>query len=210
MLPNKFKPLELNPDTGEPFLRLPAPHNNIIITAPRLEDASPIVPVLNDPKVCKYLLGPPHPYLQEHADSFQGLIKSEADLLINEISSKDPGAIVGGCPVRTLREVQPDGTELFLGDIAVRRHDWAELDDERERTALKEENMARDVGDPNILWAFGGMWYLRCDAKPLDKQFRLCSGKSSGTRHNVSGHRCINQRVADTPYECPQNARVGV
>lgn len=157
MSSEKFKPLELDSSTGEPFLRLPAPHDNIIITPPRLEDGPETVQILNDPKVYKYLSGPPFPYLQENADEWQALIKSQSDPLIEDISSKEVGAIVSGCPVRAIREVRADGSELYIGDVSVTRHGWLELDDEKERTALREENLARDVGDPNILWAFGGM-----------------------------------------------------
>ena len=54
-------PLEVNPKTGEPFLRL-RNHKNIILTPPRVEDAPACVPLLNDPRVCDWLAGPPYPY----------------------------------------------------------------------------------------------------------------------------------------------------
>lgn len=157
MSADKFKPLQYNSEKGEPFLRLRAPYHNIILTPPRLEDIETVVPLLNDPKVYKFLSGPPYPYLLEHSVEYRGVVTSQSDSLIKEIISKEVGAIMGACPVRILREVQPDGTELFLGDVAVIRHQWPELDDEIQREILKAENLSRDVGDPEIVWSFGGM-----------------------------------------------------
>lgn len=54
-------PLEINPLTREPFLRLRG-HPNIIITPPRLTDVPFIVPALNDEQVYTWLIGPPFPY----------------------------------------------------------------------------------------------------------------------------------------------------
>jgi hypothetical protein len=67
---DRLRPLELNDRTGEPFLRLPAPFQNIIITPPRSEDVPSIVRALNDPRVYKTLSGPPFPYLEEHATAW--------------------------------------------------------------------------------------------------------------------------------------------
>jgi hypothetical protein len=44
-------PLELNTDTGELYLRLPAPFSNIILIPPRLSDAAPSIAILHDPKI---------------------------------------------------------------------------------------------------------------------------------------------------------------
>ncbi|KAF7347350.1 N-acetyltransferase domain-containing protein [Mycena venus] len=58
----QLHPLEVNPKTGEPFLRLLA-HKNIILTPPRLSDAPFIISILNDERVYPWLSSPPYPYL---------------------------------------------------------------------------------------------------------------------------------------------------
>jgi len=57
----QLHPLEVNPKTGEPFLRL-RHHKNIILTPPREVDAEAFIPLLNDPRVSDWLAGPPYPY----------------------------------------------------------------------------------------------------------------------------------------------------
>jgi len=54
-------PLEINAKTKEPFLRL-RKHKNIILTAPRWEDAPYLVSILNDPLVHEELMSVPYPY----------------------------------------------------------------------------------------------------------------------------------------------------
>ena len=65
--------------------------------------------------------------------------------------------IVGGCPVRILREVQPDGTELYLGDLGVSRCGFPHGREGADRERLSAENDAREVGDESIVWCLGGM-----------------------------------------------------
>lgn len=59
---NQLHPLQLNPHTGEPFLRLKS-HPNIILTPPRLSDVAYSLEYLNDARVHEWLQGPPFPYL---------------------------------------------------------------------------------------------------------------------------------------------------
>ena len=69
-------PLFYSP-TGEPYITLPSPHDNIILTPPRTIpnpngiDAEPLIPEadlsaittnLNDPRIYLFLEGPPVPY----------------------------------------------------------------------------------------------------------------------------------------------------
>lgn len=61
MTPNQLFPLEVDPHTQEPFLRL-RKHKNIIITPMRWEDATHFVPIFNDPRVYKWLMRTPFPY----------------------------------------------------------------------------------------------------------------------------------------------------
>lgn len=119
-------PLQVNERTGEPFLRLPSPHENIIITPRRLEDVPFIVSALNDPRVYRTLEGPPFPYTEEDAISWLNKTKGAADEIFQELQeAADAGLqdlkFVEGCPVRTLREVREDGTDLFFGRHRVRQ-----------------------------------------------------------------------------------------
>ncbi|KAF9245907.1 GNAT domain-containing protein [Melanogaster broomeanus] len=158
---SQLYPLEVNPETGEPFLRLPAPNDNIILTPPRLSDAKCFAPIINDPMVLVWLEGPPIPYLDEHAQEWLALIKGQSDGILKELKEEErlnPGGplkLVGGCPVRHIREVLPDGTDVYLGDIGIGRAQLEEVVDPEERKRAVEENNGKDVGDPSIVWSFG-------------------------------------------------------
>lgn len=159
---SQLYPLEINPHTGEPFLRLPAPHDNIILTPPRLSDVKSTVPILNDPKVITWLEGPPVPYLDKHAQEWLAAIVKQSDDTLAELKEEErlnpdgPLKAVGTCPVQHIREVLPDGTEIYLGDITIRRAGMEEVLDPDERKKATEENNAKEVGDPSIVWTFGG------------------------------------------------------
>ncbi|KAK0208667.1 hypothetical protein DFS33DRAFT_1451579 [Desarmillaria ectypa] len=154
-------PLEVN-SHGEPFLRLKA-HPNIILTPPRLTDASALMKVLNDEHVCKWLKSPPYPYLQEHADSWLAHIKSLSDKLLDELDSARNEAsprIVGDCPVSYIREVKEDGKDTFIGNVTIIRCPWMDLTScseisQREKDRLLAENVSRPAGDPMIVWTIG-------------------------------------------------------
>lgn len=146
--------LQVNPTTGEVFLRLPAPHENVIITPPRSSDAVDTLAILNDPRVYKLLVGPPFPYEHHHAVEWVEKVKRRSDQILEDL--REGKAVVNGCPVQHIREVQPDGTELFLGDVSVSRNGWVEIEDEDLRTRMTKENMEKPVGDPDIVWTIGG------------------------------------------------------
>lgn len=146
--------LQANPTTGEVFLRLPAPHENVIITPPRNSDAVDSLAILNDPRVYKFLTGPPFPYERHHAIEWVEQVKHRSDQILEDL--REGKVVVNGCPVQHIREVQPDGTELFLGDVSVSRNRWLEIEDEDLRTRMTKENMERPVGDPGIVWTIGG------------------------------------------------------
>ena len=162
----QLHPIQLNPQTGEPVLRLPEPFSNIILTPPRASDVASVVENLNDPKVYSTIMGPPWPYREEHAVSWLNMVIGPCDKLLAELRGyaeahpEGTPKIVGGCPVRILREVQPDGTELYLGDLGVDRCGFPGVLDTAERARLSKENDARDVGDERIVWCLGGMTLL--------------------------------------------------
>lgn len=103
------------------------------------------------------LQGPPYPYLQEHADYWVGENKGLCDATIRELEEEGaknpegPLKLVEHCPVRIIREVKPDGEEVFLGDCDIHRCLLDELDGEP-----MEENASKPLGDPSIIWTVGG------------------------------------------------------
>lgn len=160
MTHSQLYPLEVNSRTGEPFFRLPIANENIIITPPRLSDAPLFGPIINDPRVSQWLEGPPIPYKDEHAAEWIEVITKESkdilDELKEEASNPDgPLKLVDGCPVRHLREVLPDGTDIYLGDIWIRRTQLEEVIDAVEREKQVEINRSKPRGDPSIIWGFG-------------------------------------------------------
>ncbi|KAG1734033.1 uncharacterized protein EDB91DRAFT_1057071 [Suillus paluster] len=157
----QLHPLEINPKTGEPFLRLPAPHQNIILTPPREGDQSINMHHMNDPAIHKWLEGPPVPYLPEHADSWFQFVKGQSDATLGYLRKSEenfpdgPLQFVDACPVRYLREVKENGTDVLIGDLCLRRSPMEEVLDEVERKRLEEENAKKQAGDPTIQYAVG-------------------------------------------------------
>lgn len=152
----KLLPLQLNEATGEPYLQLPSPHDNIRITPLRHSDEAMVKTYMNDPRIYEFLAGPPFPYTQDNAIDWISRSKTRADAVFSELLSGNE--FVGGCPVRTIREVQDDGTETFLGDVSIDREDpdapWVHESD--------AENSTKLAGDPTIIWSIGGR-----DLKPI-------------------------------------------
>lgn len=71
------------------------------------------------------------------------------------IGEEKPLKIVDSCPVRSIREVQADGTDIFIGDIFVHRAEFEYLRREEQKTKA-DENDAKSTGDPSIVWTVGG------------------------------------------------------
>ncbi|KAI0782496.1 hypothetical protein BC629DRAFT_558308 [Irpex lacteus] len=156
----QLHPLQVNERTGEPYLRLPSPHDNIIITPPRAEDVPAIIAALNDPRVYSTLEGPPFPYKEEHAVWWIDHVKAPSDELLQELrQAADEGSqslkVVAACPVRTLREVQEDGTDIFLGDIGCDRCGYPDVVDQEEKSRLTFANDQLPPGDKDIVWCIG-------------------------------------------------------
>ncbi|EKM53522.1 uncharacterized protein PHACADRAFT_259941 [Phanerochaete carnosa HHB-10118-sp] len=155
-------PLQYNSRTGEPFIRLPSPHENLILTPPRPSDVAANYSWMTDPKVYKMLEGPPFPYLESNAISWNEIITTQAAEAMREFQeaqaaerSTGTKTFVGTCPVRYIREVQEDGSDVALGDIDAHRCQFPAVRDPDEKARLAEENNARELGDPDIVWCIG-------------------------------------------------------
>ncbi|KDR85589.1 hypothetical protein GALMADRAFT_373037 [Galerina marginata CBS 339.88] len=159
---NKLHPLEINTTTNEVFLRLRR-HKNVILTPPRWEDTAGFVENMGDPRVYHWLASTPSPYHQEHAEATlkRAIKRSEATLQeLEGANLSEPHKLVNSCPVSSIREVQEDGSEKFIGDIRVGRCSYGELMktdtidwDSKEKN--EAENEGKQLGDPTILWSLG-------------------------------------------------------
>ncbi|KAJ3978110.1 acyl-CoA N-acyltransferase [Lentinula raphanica] len=159
-------PLRVNSTTGELYLPLES-HPNIIITPPRMSDIPRLPDLLNDPGVCVWISGPPYPYEIEHSKGWITMCVEDIEETLQELKDAegdDNLKLVGGCPVRYIREVKEDGTDLLIGDIDLRRCETMELAPgvnneselwEESPKLLGVANMQRENGDPEILWSLG-------------------------------------------------------
>ncbi|QRV97664.1 GNAT family acetyltransferase [Ceratobasidium sp. AG-Ba] len=159
---SRYKPvLQYNPVTDEPFITLPAPHSNIRLTPPRMSDADDILPIMNDLTVSINFASPPYPYLREHCDAWLEKVVDQYEKAVETI--KKTGEEVGYIdifPLRHIREVAPDGTETFLGDMGLAREfAWNEIRDPEAKAARFNANSNLPPGDPEIIWTIGD--YLR-------------------------------------------------
>ncbi|KAG6875529.1 hypothetical protein C0993_008784 [Termitomyces sp. T159_Od127] len=160
----QFYPLEVNSQTGEPFLRL-RNHKNLILTPPRPEDVLAYIPNMNDHRIYQWLGSPPFPFLLEHAEAMYEKFKVLCDISQAELEAARGSpelVIVGNCPIRAIREVREDGSDVFLGDLSITRAKDGKLlvppdeaDDEAKAAKSFEANMSLPVGDPNIVWSVG-------------------------------------------------------
>ncbi|KAJ7061499.1 acyl-CoA N-acyltransferase [Mycena amicta] len=152
-MPNQFTPLERTL-SGEPFLRIPAPHANLILTPPRPEDAAALVGIINDPDVYPWLGRPTEKYTLADAQAVVEQFTRSSDKVIKALTdSADAEELVfaDDCPVQSIREVQVDGKEVFIGHITIKRCNWWDVK-AGEREPLMAVNAARPTGDPDIVW----------------------------------------------------------
>ncbi|KAJ7606781.1 acyl-CoA N-acyltransferase [Mycena polygramma] len=126
------------------------PLENIILTPARASDGPLMIPIFNDERVYPWLIAPPFPYLPEHADWWLNNLKplSDAFLVELEAARNEPLKIVDACPVRAIREVKEDGTDIFLGEIGITlaQQPW-ELEGSGK---LSQDTPRRDPNDPDI------------------------------------------------------------
>ncbi|KAF7358969.1 N-acetyltransferase domain-containing protein [Mycena sanguinolenta] len=155
MTSSQFSPLERNPTTGELFLRLSSPYENIILTPPRTSDAAAIAAIMNDPAVHPWLARLGATFSLEDAEKLVEEFKLASDSVIEALEDAARTAqalvITQNCPVRSIRELQPDGTDVYIGNIAFKRCTWPEVQGS-ERDRLMAENNAKPTGDPKIIW----------------------------------------------------------
>lgn len=175
-----------NTHTKEPYLRLPEPHANIIITPHRPEHidetSSALVRILNDPTVALCLQRTPYPYSESDGEEWvkaKGQEQEEVlSILRNEL--EDPGNSVvekdadklshqrrqflDACPFTCIREVLKSDSkngapleDILIGDICLARSSFDEYPEEsEERAQAQTRNNDLPAGNENIVWSLGG------------------------------------------------------
>lgn len=170
--------------TKEPYLQLPAPCANIIITPYRehqIEEASAVMTeVLNDSRVYSWLVGPPYPFLPEHGvDWMKTNIAENKELLSTlqkefEASQSHQGDGSNGeeepvffdkCPFLCIREVTDRDhatgaplRDVLIGEISISRYSFYELRPDSSELALaQKQNNDLPAGHKDIIWGIGCM-----------------------------------------------------
>jgi hypothetical protein len=149
-------PFDVNPESGEPLLRLPYPHGKIILTSPVFEYSGAVVEILNDPEVMPFI-NASYPHSPEDAKNYIQSVRPRIEEVWSEIKAygTDSGRVFGNCPVRSIIEIQPDGKWMYIGDFGIVRWQAHEVRDPEVRFKAVENNLAKPVGDPSIKWTVG-------------------------------------------------------
>ena len=102
--------------------------------------------------------------LSDHGKEFIGLKRDIAEQTMKELeeAKDDPTLkIVKECPVSYLREVKEDGSDVFIGSLAITTCLYGEVMgsdgvDWENKKKLEDENNSLQTGDARKVWSFGG------------------------------------------------------
>lgn len=163
--------VHFNTRTKEPYLRLSAPHSNIIVTPHRLDQLDETCAVLtqwlNDPRVYPWLEGPPYPYLRQHAEGYIKMVCREHTQTLEALRVEGEGSSArqfhGSSPFLCIREVVAQDPEtsdplqdVFIGNVGLSRYSFYEYPSGSEqREEAVRQNNALPVGDGKIAWGLG-------------------------------------------------------
>lgn len=155
-----------NPVTQEPYIRLPSPHDSIIITPfrePNEADESVMVSSMNDPLVGTWLISPPYPYTPDDARNWINLNLPPCEQILEQAKTQQ---YVAGCPFRCIREILEEDEQgikrdVLIGGVDVVEHPFVEF---AEGSAEREDGVRRngqfEVGSEEKVWGIGGMLLL--------------------------------------------------
>ncbi|CAG8293947.1 unnamed protein product [Penicillium nalgiovense] len=173
--------------TKEPYLQLPAPCANIIITPQRehqIEETSAVMTeVLNDSRVYSWLQGPPYPFLPEHGvDWIKMKIAEHKDVVStlqkefetsdsqqgdgsNDQENQEKPGFFDKSPFVCIREVTERDPatgvplqDIWIGDFTLARYAFYELPpDSSERALAQKQNDDLPTGHKDIIWCIGCM-----------------------------------------------------
>jgi len=106
-------------------------------------------------------------------------IKQGSDKILAELDAAKDGSekiTVDRCPVRYIRQVKEDGTDILLGDVEIGRSNRGELFGQNRagqlnhdgKEAFDERNLSLPAGHPDIVWMPGCEYTAR---KPRKADF---------------------------------------
>lgn len=184
-----------NPLTKEPYLQLPAPFANIIMTPHRehqIEEASTaMTEFLNDSRVYSWLQGPPYPFLHEHGVDWVKMKVAEQEEVVSTLQKefetpenqqrdglnrpKEP-AFFDYFPFLCIREVTERDPatgaplqDVWIGDLSLTRYDFYELERHSPELAqAQKQNKELPAGHKDIVWGIG------CMGNPSVTRGQLC------------------------------------
>ena len=135
--------------TGEPYLRLPAPLEDYIITPTRVDDAPALVEILNGPDVAKWLAAIPKPYTLADGEWWVNFTREAEAKWLDQLKELDPAsnALFGGCPLKCIRHVKEDGTKVLVGNVGVGRCGFSYMEDGQRAKELAEASELSPLGD---------------------------------------------------------------
>jgi RimJ/RimL family protein N-acetyltransferase len=147
---DNYHPFKFDSTIGEYYLPIPCHHSNLRLTPYRPDsDGDVQILHLNNPLVYQNISGPPFPFLREHAEEWNTNELARSLELLNALGRGEK--YVDGCPVRAIREVQEDGSQILIGDIQVGR----EANEAPWLTEDEKNNDSKPAGDPTIVWSLG-------------------------------------------------------
>ncbi|KZV99030.1 acyl-CoA N-acyltransferase [Exidia glandulosa HHB12029] len=157
MCTDNLHPLKVDPATGEVYLQLAAPYSHIVLTPQRRSDSPLLVQHFNDPRIYECLIGPPYPYLEEHARGWYDRTAPIAEAALADLRAGKQ--YVGAVPVCTIRDTRTSDGKVadakIIGDMSMSRCLFYDMHDTALAQRLSEENAAKEVGDPSIVWIIG-------------------------------------------------------
>lgn len=207
-------PVHYNPNTREPYLRLPTPHSNIILTPYRLdqmeETCARLCQYLNDPRVYLWLAGPPYPYLREHGEEWVKTKCEQHEKVLSALrkefeapqsqngtrsDQQQDEEFFDACPFSCIREVLDEDSEtgvplrdVLIGDVGIMRYSFYEFPHgSEERAEAQRKNNALPAGDERIVWCIGGRFdCIRVICLFADRFGRFPSSLSPWQRYHDS------------------------
>ncbi|KAJ7696954.1 hypothetical protein B0H17DRAFT_928851 [Mycena rosella] len=103
---------------GEPYIPLPAPFERFYLGVMRHWDTPHDVAMMNDIRVARTLVGPPFPLPVRASKNW--LLKERRDVTaIFAAYAEGKFLPAGTAPFSILRELKPDGSEVYVGQVTV-------------------------------------------------------------------------------------------
>ena len=115
--------------------------------------------------------------------------------------------VVGEFPLRAIREVQEDGSDIYIGDIGISRCVYGELMDLNgvdweNASERKKINDSLELGDPSILWSIVGTYQEAWSFYLARIYERFLDAQPSSPGYHDRRSRHIASRMGHSADEC--------